>query len=969
MKKFKIFFSLLLTLALVFQLGVVAFAAPANAAKFNDEAGFSYQLTAEVNKLGEDGLPIEGETESVLINADNADRLGEGFSLKLGIDSDELAQDALLKDVLDKDLAISVPAGYYVRALSLRAADDTDSVPVDLLKLTEADANSANIKLKAGALTLTDELSNLYLDSSLITGDTMADAFVLDITLSKLDADADVAVTVDGDTLEASTAATEDAPAVFTAREAPEFDANLNSFSGWKLVYANGSSVMVGANAEFSPYASCTLAAVFAPVIHTLNVVVTADKSEYTVGETPLPSASITEDGYTADFNYTVFNKSTETEAETEADINNLTAGSYVLRATVSNVQFNGSAIPAENLKPVVNEFPFTVKAVEEPPVITDPPETTPPATTEPPAPSDDPNGDPIIGGDDPDPVEPTQLTITVKEPKYDEQTKQFVDQGYDVSGLADGDKIEDVKFFYDESSKLFTISTLKIVDADGKEVSVESGSSATLAAETPKYRISIIGAPAEVPAPQGTNVTVTVKNLEFTYDAKEHAPAEADCTTTGLDATLKLVPKFKAETKVCNKNVELESWEIVKSSDSSVVASSSDAKGYTVNVTGTIKINPKDATISIKNDIQFKSNGSTAFKLATGNISASGLIDGHKYALSSHFEKDGKKVESPTEAGEYTIVIDKCEIYDQSQIVDGKATGDPLTANYNLAKNNGKVTITVNANAIPLTITAKSGTFEYDGTAKTVEGWENNVEGLKDGDVLESVKYKSSSTQTIPGESSAEIESVVIKDKNGNAVSNDKYTLNLNPGKITVTKPKLTLTAVSDEKVYDGKALSNNNVKASRDLSKTNFKLSVGLSVTDKAGNSVRNGPVNVGTYTKKISSVKITLNGNDVTEYFDVTCVDGTLTVKSGNGSSSNAGVKTGDESNIGLLIGILAVCAVVIIVMVVILLKKRKPSDAAEAEAETDELPTEPVAEAEDDGIHIDQSVFDQKDDENK
>lgn len=963
MKKFKIFFSLLLTLALVFQLGVVAFAAPANAAEFKDEAGFSCRLTAEVNKLGEDGQPIEGETESVLIDESNADRLGGGFSLKLGIDSDELAQDALLKDVLGKDLAISVPAGYYVSALSLRAADDTDSVPVDLLKLTEADANSANIKLKAGALTLTDELSNLYLDSSLITGDAMADAFVLDITLSKLDADADVAVTVDGDTLEASTAD----PAVFTAPAAPDFDANVSSFSGWKLVYANGSSTMVGEKAEFSPYASCSLEAVFAPVIHALNVVVTADKSEYAADEIPAPSAYITEEGYTADFTFKVFIKDTETE--TEADINNLTAGSYVLRATVSNVQLNGSAIPAENLKLAVNEFPFTVTAPKEPPVITDPPETTPPATTEPPAPSDDPNGDPIIGGDDPDPVEPTQLTITVKEPKYDEQTKQFVDQGYEVSGLADGDSISAIAFIFDEENSLFTVNNLEIIDSNRNAVPFEVEGSSTFTAETPKYRISIIGAPAEVPAPQGTNVTVTVKNLEFTYDAKEHAPAEADCTTTGLDATLKLVPKFKAETKVCNKNVELESWEIVKSSDSSVVASSSDAKGYTVNVTGTIKINPKDATISIKNDIQFKSNGSTAFKLATGNISASGLIDGHRYALSSHFEKNGTKVESPTEAGEYTIVIDKCEIYDQSQIVDGKATGDPLTANYNLAKNNGKVTITVNANAIPLTITAKSGTFEYDGTAKTVEGWENNVEGLKDGDVLESVKYKSSSTQTIPGESSAEIESVVIKDKNGNAVSNDKYTLNLNPGKITVTKPKLTLTAVSDEKVYDGKALSNNNVKASRDLSKTNFKLSVGLSVTDKAGNSVRNGPVNVGTYTKKISSVKITLNGNDVTEYFDVTCVDGTLTVKSGNGSSSNAGVKTGDESNIGLLIGILAVCAVVIIVMVVILLKKRKPSDAAEAEAETDELPTEPVAEAEDDGIHIDQSVFDQKDDENK
>lgn len=963
MKKFKIFFSLLLTLALVFQLGVVAFAAPENAAEFKDEAGFSYRLTAEVNKLGEDGQPIEGETESVLIDESNADRLGGGFSLKLGIDSDELAQDALLKDVLGKDLAISVPAGYYVSALSLRAADDTDSVPVDLLKLTEADANSANIKLKAGALTLTDELSNLYLDSSLITGDAMADAFVLDITLSKLDADADVAVTVGSDTLEASTAD----PAVFTAPAAPDFDANVSSFSGWKLVYANGSSTMVGEKAEFSPYASCSLEAVFAPVIHALNVVVTADKSEYAADEIPAPSAYITEEGYTADFTFKVFIKDTETE--TEADINNLTAGSYVLRATVSNVQLNGSAIPAENLKLAVNEFPFTVTAPKEPPVITDPPETTPPATTESPAPSDDPNGNPIIGGDDPDPVEPTQLTITVKEPKYDEQTKQFVDQGYEVSGLADGDSISAIAFIFDEENSLFTVNNLEIIDSNRNAVPFEVEGSSTFTAETPKYRISIIGAPAEVPAPQGTDITLTVKNLEFTYDAKEHVPAEADCTVAGLDATLKLVPKFKAVTDACDTtNIELESWEIVKSSDSSVVASSSDAKGYTVNVTGTIKINPKDATISIKNDIQFKSNGSTAFKLASGNITASGLIDGHRYALSSHFEKNGTKVESPTEAGEYTIVIDKCEIYDQSQIVGGQVTGDPITKNYNLTKNNGKVTITVNANAIPLTITAKSGSFEYDGSAKTVEGWES-VEGLKDGDVLESVKYKSSAAQTIPGESNAEIESVVIKTSDGKAVAADKYTVNLNPGKITVTKPKLTLTAVSDEKVYDGKALSNNNVKASRDLSKTNFKLSVGLSVTDKAGNSVRNGPVNVGTYTKKISSVKITLNGNDVTEYFDVTCVDGTLTVKSGSGSSSNAGVKTGDESNIGLLIGILAVCAVVIIVMVVILLKRRKPSDAAEAEAEADELPTESVDEAEDDGIHIDQSVFDQKDDENK
>ena len=60
-------------------------------------------------------------------------------------------------------------------------------------------------------------------------------------------------------------------------------------------------------------------------------------------------------------------------------------------------------------------------------------------------------------------------------------------------------------------------------------------------------------------------------------------------------------------------------------------------------------------------------------------------------------------------------------------------------------------------------------------------------------------------------------------------------------------------------------------------------------------------------------------------------------------------------------------MAACAVVIIVIVIILLKKRKSGDAAEAEVE--ELPTEPADEAKDEGFQIDQSVFDQKDDENK
>ena len=51
MKKFKIFFSLLLTLALMLQLGAVALAAPDNAAEFKPEAGFSYRCIFDAELL------------------------------------------------------------------------------------------------------------------------------------------------------------------------------------------------------------------------------------------------------------------------------------------------------------------------------------------------------------------------------------------------------------------------------------------------------------------------------------------------------------------------------------------------------------------------------------------------------------------------------------------------------------------------------------------------------------------------------------------------------------------------------------------------------------------------------------------------------------------------------------------------------------------------------------------------------
>ena len=118
--------------------------------------------------------------------------------------------------------------------------------------------------------------------------------------------------------------------------------------------------------------------------------------------------------------------------------------------------------------------------------------------------------------------------------------------------------------------------------------------------------------------------------------------------------------------------------------------------------------------------------------------------------------------------------------------------------------------------------------------------------------------------------------------------MDSSKYSIKYVPGKLTVSKFPLTLTAVSDEKVYDGKALNNKNVKASA-LANSSHKLSADYEVYDKNGNSIKNGPVDVGVYTKKVGNVKITAGSQDVTQNYEITTVDGTLTIRDSSGKTN--------------------------------------------------------------------------------
>ena len=257
-----------------------------------------------------------------------------------------------------------------------------------------------------------------------------------------------------------------------------------------------------------------------------------------------------------------------------------------------------------------------------------------------------------------------------------------------------------------------------------------------------------------------------------------------------------------------------------------------------------------------------------------TSGYQAEGLLPGH--SLSGSF------VEGSGATSFQTVI-------NASKVSVKDMYGRDVTANYDIIPVNGYITITVSnpqRTQVSLTVTAKDGSFTYDGKEHSQR--EYTAVGLVDGDQIEKVTFKPTSVITNAGTQMNEIQSVVIKSASGSAVDSSKYSIKYVPGTLTVSKFPLTLTAVSDEKVYDGKALNNKNVKASA-LASSSHKLSADYEVYDKNGNSIKNGPVDVGIYTKKVGNVKITDGSQDVTQNYEITTVDGTLTIRDSSGKTN--------------------------------------------------------------------------------
>lgn len=172
---------------------------------------------------------------------------------------------------------------------------------------------------------------------------------------------------------------------------------------------------------------------------------------------------------------------------------------------------------------------------------------------------------------------------------------------------------------------------------------------------------------------------------------------------------------------------------------------------------------------------------------------------------------------------------------------------------------------IKVSVEKLAAEFTADSDSKTYDGTPLTKNSFTHSK--LAEGDSVDKVIIESS--RVINGMSDNVIASIKIVNENGDDVT-DNYDITRVNGILEVKQAKLTITAGSEEKIYDGKALTMGITSA-------------GLADGDKVEKvTVSGSQTEVGSCDNVPSAAKITnAAGDDVTGCYDITYISGLLTV----------------------------------------------------------------------------------------
>ena len=476
-----------------------------------------------------------------------------------------------------------------------------------------------------------------------------------------------------------------------------------------------------------------------------------------------------------------------------------------------------------------------------------------------------------------------TLTSATPAEKTYDGNPLEDRTVSITSGSLATGDKfVADVTGSQTNAGSSANAFTYKLVNAAGEELTEDAEGAYR------NYDVTKVEGVLKVnPVSDEVVVTIAGSHVEGAYNGKP-------LTATGYN--------------FASSNALYTSAKVAFSGENSV--SRTDAGTTVMDLQG--KFTNADAVNfpNVRFDI---TNGSVAISKAKVTLQSANLTK--EYDGTALTNKNGGEGQTPLavesgwaegEGAAYTFTGSQTLVGGSPNAFSYTLNENTKEGNYDISVIPGQLTVTNRQAQYQVRVEANSSTGNtYDGVEHaatglktsefTVDGQKYTVEGLNTSDpkAVNAGEY----ANTISG-------TPVVKDANGNDVSS-QFAVTLVPGKLEIAKRSVTLTSASDSRVYNGEALTNDDVTVGGDgfVAGEGAVYNVTGTITDagKVANSFtyeRNSNTNFDNY--NISKKEGTLEVTPVADKVTVTITGNSATLQYSGSEQSVAGYSFATSDN---------------------------------------------------------------------
>ena len=353
---------------------------------------------------------------------------------------------------------------------------------------------------------------------------------------------------------------------------------------------------------------------------------------------------------------------------------------------------------------------------------------------------------------------------------------------------------------------------------------------------------------------PNTDKVTVTITG---NHESKVYNAAEQSVTGYTTDVGEKTITvELKTEGKDTAKGTNVGHYDMGLTKDDFTVTSDNYSNIEVVVVDGYLDITP------ITEEYEITVTGNSDTQVYNGSEQSVNGYTVSEYDSTITFtgiaQDDAKATAKGTNVGTYTMTMTKD---------DFSATSTNYT-NIKITVVPGTLTITPITDKVTVTITENNGSEKYDGSEKTVTGYTVSI----DNELYTEADFEFKGDATVKG-TDAGTYNMELKPEDfantSNNFSNVEFVIV--DGTLEIAKRTVTLTSAADKKVYDGTALTNDEVTVGGD----------GFATGEGAAYDVTGTQTLVGS---SANTFTYTLNEGTKAANYDITTTEGKLTVTDG-------------------------------------------------------------------------------------